>query len=42
MKAYKLFWDDFSGLYLEMVKPAYGTPSDAGDPSRRLSVSSTR
>ncbi len=29
MKAYKLFWDDFSGLYLEMVKPAYGTPSDA-------------
>ncbi len=29
MKAYKLFWDDFSGLYLEMVKPAYGTPADA-------------
>ncbi len=29
MKAYKLFWDDFSGLYLEMVKPAYGMPSDA-------------
>ena len=26
---YKLFWDDFSGLYLEMVKPAYGQPIDA-------------
>ena len=29
MTAYKLFWDDFSGLYLEMVKPAYGQPVDA-------------
>ncbi len=29
MTAYKLFWDDFSGLYLEMVKPAYGEPIDA-------------
>ncbi|WP_307756537.1 valine--tRNA ligase [uncultured Alistipes sp.] len=29
MAAYKLFWDDFSGLYLEMVKPAYGQPIDA-------------
>ena len=29
MKAYKLFWDDFSGWYLEMIKPAYGQPSDA-------------
>ena len=28
-EAYRLFWDDFSGLYLEMVKPAYGTPIDA-------------
>ena len=26
MVAYKLFWDDFSGWYLEMVKPAYQTP----------------
>ncbi len=25
MVAYKLFWDDFSGWYLEIVKPAYGT-----------------
>ncbi|MFR9503995.1 MAG: valine--tRNA ligase [Rikenellaceae bacterium] len=29
MVAYKLFWDDFSGWYLEMVKPAYQTPIDA-------------
>ena len=29
MAAYKLFWDDFSGWYLEMVKPAYQTPIDA-------------
>ena len=28
-EAYRLFWDDFSGLYLEMVKPAYGAPTDA-------------
>ncbi len=27
MAIYKLFWDDFSGWYLEMVKPAYGTPT---------------
>lgn len=25
---YKLFWDDFSGWYLEMIKPAYGQPAD--------------
>ena len=28
-EAYRLFWDDFSGLYLEMAKPAYGQPIDA-------------
>ena len=28
-EAYRLFWDDFSGQYLEMVKPAYGEPADA-------------
>ena len=28
MRIYKLFWDDFSGWYLEMVKPAYGSPAD--------------
>jgi len=25
---YRLFWDDFSGWYLELVKPAYGSPAD--------------
>lgn len=29
MTAYKLFWDDFSASYLEMVKPAYQHPIDA-------------
>ncbi len=28
MAIYKLFWDDFSGWYLEMVKPAYQSPID--------------
>lgn len=28
MKSYKLVWDDFCSWYLEMVKPAYGTPID--------------
>ena len=28
MAAYKLFWDEFSSWYLEMVKPAYGKPVD--------------
>ncbi|MFR9524342.1 MAG: valine--tRNA ligase [Rikenellaceae bacterium] len=28
MVAYKLFWDDFSGWYLEMIKPAYQAPID--------------
>ena len=28
MATYKLVWDDFCSWYLEMVKPAYGTPID--------------
>ena len=28
MAVYKLFWDEFSSWYLEMVKPAYGQPVD--------------
>ena len=28
MEVYKLFWDEFSSWYLEMVKPAYGQPID--------------
>ena len=28
MRIYKLFWDEFSGWYLEIVKPAYQQPID--------------
>ena len=28
MAVYKLFWDEFSSWYLEMVKPTYGSPID--------------
>ena len=28
MAVYKLFWDEFSSWYLEMVKPVYGQPID--------------
>ena len=28
MTVYKLFWDEFSSWYLDMVKPAYGQPID--------------
>ena len=28
MTVYRLFWDEFSSWYLEMVKPAYGSPID--------------
>ncbi|MDR1745695.1 MAG: valine--tRNA ligase [Tannerella sp.] len=30
MEVYKLFWDEFSSWYLEMVKPAYGQAIDRG------------
>lgn len=29
MSVYKFFWDDFSGWYLEMIKPAYQKPIDS-------------
>ncbi len=29
MTLYRLFWDEFSGWYLEMVKPAFGEPIDS-------------
>ena len=29
MSAFKLFTDEFSGWYLEMIKPAYGSPIDS-------------
>ncbi len=37
MAVYRLFWDDFSSWYLEMVKPAYGKPIDRAtmDATRR-------
>lgn len=28
MEVYKLFWDDFCSWYLEIVKPAFGSPVD--------------
>ncbi len=28
MAVYRLFWDEFSSWYLEVVKPAYGSPVD--------------
>ncbi len=28
MVVYRLFWDDFSANFLEMIKPAYGSPID--------------
>ncbi|MDE6547906.1 MAG: valine--tRNA ligase [Muribaculaceae bacterium] len=28
MAVYKLFWDEFSSWYLEVIKPAYGSPID--------------
>ena len=28
MTVYKLFWDEFSSWYLEMIKPEYGKPID--------------
>ena len=28
MAVYKLFWDEFSSWYLEMIKPTYGQPID--------------
>lgn len=29
MAVYKLFWDEFSSWYLEMIKPTYGQPIDS-------------
>ena len=29
MSTYKLVWDDFCSWYLEMIKPAYGSPIDS-------------
>lgn len=36
MEVYRLFWDEFSSWYLEMVKPAYQAPIDAATYSATL------
>jgi len=38
MAAYKLFWDDFSSWYLEIIKPAYGHPIDNVTRDQALSL----
>ena len=37
MNIYTLFWDEFSAWYLEMIKPAYGSPIDAATYEATLS-----
>ncbi|MBU3854857.1 MAG: valine--tRNA ligase, partial [Candidatus Paraprevotella stercoravium] len=37
MVVYKLFWDEFSSWYLEMIKPAYGEPIDEQTYAKTLS-----
>ncbi len=41
MNAYKLFTDEFSGWYLEMVKPAYQAPIDAKTLEATLAIFET-
>ena len=41
MAVYKLFWDEFSSWYLEMVKPAYGQPIDKTTYEKTLSFFDT-
>jgi valyl-tRNA synthetase len=38
MATYKLIWDDFCSWYLEMVKPAYGTPIDRESYDATISI----
>ena len=38
MQAYKLFWDDFSGWYLEIIKPAFGKPIDGETHRETLAI----
>ena len=37
MNVYSLFWDEFSAWYLEMIKPAYGSPIDVATYEATLS-----
>ena len=41
MAVYKLFWDEFSSWYLEMVKPAYGSPIDSTSYNQTLAFFET-
>ena len=41
MAVYKLFWDEFSSWYLEMVKPAYGQPIDKATYEKTLNFFDT-
>src|SRR5690606_19146051 len=41
MQVYKLFWDDFSGWFLEIIKPAFGKPIDGKTHSETLSIFET-
>jgi len=38
MEVYKLFWDEFSSWFLEMVKPAYQKPIDAKTQTEVLAI----
>ncbi|MDR1348121.1 MAG: valine--tRNA ligase [Prevotellaceae bacterium] len=38
MAAYKLFWDDFCAYYLEIIKPAYGSPVDKSTYTATLKI----
>ena len=38
MAVYRLFWDEFSSWYLEMVKPAYGSPIDSATYAATLRI----
>jgi valyl-tRNA synthetase len=41
MAVYKIFWDEFSSWYLEIIKPAYGAPIDAKTYKQTLEFFST-
>ena len=41
MQSYKLFWDEFSGWYLEIIKPEYEKPADRNTYNATISVFDT-
>ncbi len=41
MQSYKLFWDDFSGWFLEIIKPAFGKPVDITTHRETLAIFET-